>query len=147
MNFRIEDPNLQFKLLKIITIIIFPDKKDLFLKMDFIPKKSMKRIWIFNFPPIQTVCAVQCVEKYLKRNFFFFRYHLELRTSDWIIGYWFCVDRYCYYQVNWIYFPWGLERFLYEWVENNNADSNRDFTRNPGNCASVIFEQKIQNTF
>ena len=36
--------------------------------MDFIPKKSMKRIWIFNFPPTQTVCDIQCVEKRFKQN-------------------------------------------------------------------------------
>ena len=56
---RIGDPNLQFKLLKIITQIIFLDKKDLYWKMDSIIRKSMKRIWISNFPPTLTVCAIE----------------------------------------------------------------------------------------
>ena len=85
----LEDLNWQFKLLQIIILIIFRDKKDFPWQMDFIQRQLTKTNWTSSFPTKhKTVC-----QKYFKFNFenelFFFRNHFELHIEHWFIGYWF----------------------------------------------------------
>ena len=100
---RNEDLNWPFKLLKIITLIISLDMRDLPLQMDIIQRKLRKTIWNSHFPMTQTVCRQKCSLNFLsgifKIKFAFFRNHFELHIGHWFLSDWFLVRRFCFYQV------------------------------------------------
>ena len=66
---RNEDLNWPFKLLKIITLIISLDMRDLPLQLDIIQRKLRKTIWNSHFPMTQTVCRQKCSLNFLSGIF------------------------------------------------------------------------------